>query len=71
MSTPSKYHPSGRLYTAKEYRDRKHALRPDYLLVDPRKPYNTGRNAAKRVKRTQRLVWRSKSLTQLRLRVAH
>lgn len=33
MPTPNKYHGSGRLYTAKEYRDRKHALRPTYLHV--------------------------------------
>jgi len=59
MPTPNKYHSSGRLYTAKEYRDRKHALRPTYLVAHPMpgvslipdKPYNIGRNAKKRAVR--------------------
>lgn len=33
MPTPNKYHGSGRLYTAKEYRDRKHAMRGAYLVI--------------------------------------
>lgn len=66
MPTPNKYHGSGRLYTAKEYRDRKHAMRPTYLVAgyspDPLqaaqqrltgdcKPYIKGRNKRKRAAR--------------------
>lgn len=68
MSTPNKYHSSGRMYTAREYADRKHALRHAYLVVgyshEPLvqtqqrvtgdcKPYNVGRNAQKRQARAQ------------------
>lgn len=83
MPTPNKYHGSGRLYTAKEYRDRKHALRPTYLVTgyshDPLtahqqrlagdcKPYNVGKNRAKRLKALRRAAWLAKSIEQLRLR---
>jgi hypothetical protein len=69
MSTPNKYHGSGRMYTAKEYRDRRRALTPTYLVLgysaDPLQrleqgkllPYYKGINAAKR---TARLMgWKS------------
>ena len=68
MPTPNKYHGSGRLYTAKEYRDRKHAMRPTYIhtgyspdmldqMVQRRLgqcvPYNKARNTMKREVRRQ------------------
>lgn len=67
MPTPNKYHGSGRLYTAKEYRDRKHDLRPTYVVAGhtvPRnnsipgalrgstiQPYDKGNNERKRTAR--------------------
>lgn len=57
MSTPNKYHPTGRLYTAREYADRRRALTPVYLVLHPLvgracQPHDTGRNAKKRMART-------------------
>ena len=40
MPTPNKYHGSGRLYTAEEYRDRKHYLRPTYVTTGYKVPRN-------------------------------
>lgn len=55
MSTPNKYHGSGRIYTAREYSNRKHAMQPTYLITNGRKakdqPHDVGRNAAKRLAR--------------------
>lgn len=60
--TPNKYHSSGRLYTAKEYADRKKAAQPRYLWVSvdleevkgvtipvyPGSTYDIAKNATKR-----------------------
>lgn len=66
MSTPNKYHPTGRLYTADELGQRRWALIPTYLVrgyvADPLKriaqgkllPYNVGKNATKRAARDRR-----------------
>lgn len=55
MPTPNKYHGSGRLYTAKEYRDRKHAMRPTYLMQNRvngvLQPRDKGNNERKRLAR--------------------
>lgn len=66
MPTSNKYHSSGRIYTAREYNDHKHAMQPTYLVegystdmlkqVEQRrlgqcKPHDVGRNAAKRLAR--------------------
>lgn len=69
MSTPNEYHPSGRLYTAREYVARRRALTPVYVVIgystDPLArlkqgkllPHDTGRNAAKKAARL--MGWRS------------
>jgi hypothetical protein len=45
----NKYHPSGRQYTIEESRTRAMALfRQRFVVKEPRKPHNVGRNADKR-----------------------
>jgi hypothetical protein len=45
----NKYHPSGREYTTQESRTRAMALfRQRFVVKEPRKPYDIGRNAKKR-----------------------
>ncbi len=54
MPTQNKYHGSGRIYTAREYSDRKNAMRPTYVYLDGKaksQPRDIGRNAAKRTAR--------------------
>lgn len=51
MSTPNKYHSSGREYTATELAERRRAATPVYLVLSSYVPYHKGRNDRKRVLR--------------------
>lgn len=51
----NKYHGSGRPYTAQESRTKAMALfRQRFVVKEPRKPYDVGRNAEKRAAKAAR-----------------